>query len=423
MNAAKKRSLLEMNDSTALKYGMLIFLFFTARLFLLSCARNDFSSWITTPYVITYESGFISRAFIGSIVSLFTHYLTLKAFKVLLTAVALVMLALISCLLGRTVAKTDQDLKSAVALFIVLFVSAPVSMTYLLEAHFGRLETFLLIFTLAGLICMKKPGFEWAVPILCIFALATHPGYMVTYMPGLAVPMLYEVYRGKCSPKSLAVFLSSCIIMIGLFIYFQLFSRDALDWASAEEMGKALAQRTELKVGTPMLYLEYFAPFPGWVTDYILPLVKSIALPVGTVLFVLSMPLIIIFAFLWKNSICDTNEKFLKFIYILCLASPLLFIAAAVFGIDWDRQWAPVINCQFIFLFYFIFSKEKSLLNSVKKAEVFFNRHMLILICILVFSALSLLSNNGLLSFRFFDKSVYDKFYESALSNYDYMLG
>lgn len=422
MNASKNHSLIKKNG-LSVQYGILIFLFYAARLFLLSSNRDGFSSWITTPYVITYGAGFIARAFIGSAVSIFTDYLTLKAFKIFITAVALVMLALISFLLGKAVEIAEPDQKSAVAIFVLLFISAPVSMTYLIEAHFGRLEAFLLIFTLTGLICLIKPGFKWLVPVLCVFAMATHPGYMVTYMPGLAIPMLYEVYRSKYSKKSIALFSSACIIMIGLFLYFQLFSRGALGYETAEEMGKALSQHTDMKVGFPMLYLEYFAPFPGWVTDYILPLVKSIALPMSIFLLILSLPIIIIFAVIWKTGICGTDNKFLKFIYILCLASPLIFIAAAVFGIDWDRQWAPVINCQFIYLFYFVFSKEKSLLTAVKKVGEFFNKHFLILACILVFSAMSIFSNNGLLSFNFFDKSIYDRFFETALSNYDYMLG
>jgi len=424
MNAEKNHSLQNKNGLSGVQYGILIFLFFAARLFIFDFGRNNFSSWMTTPYVITYHLGFIGRAFIGSIIALFTDYLTLKEFKFLLAADALVLLALISFLLGKVIAKAESDYKNAVLVFVLLFVSAPVSMTYLLGTHYGRLETFLLIFTLVGLIALKKPGFKWAVPFICFAAIATHQGYLVTYMPALAIPMLYEVYRSKYSKKSIIIFSSSCAVLIGFFIYFQIFSRGQLDFATAEEMGKALSQHTDMKIGFPMLYLEYFAPFPQWVTDYVIPFTRSMDIPVvGIALLTVSIPLIIVFGVIWKSSIHNAENKFLKFIFILCSVAPLAFIPAAIFGNDWERWWSAVINCQFIFLFYFVYSKENVLMDSLKGVSEFFRRHTLILIFILVFAGSALFSNLGLLFLHFMDKSIYDHYFGTALSNFDYMLG
>jgi len=424
MNAGKNHSLSNKNGLSGMQYGILIFLFFSARLFLLSFNRDSFSSWMTTPYVITYQLGFIGRAFIGSIIALFTDYLTLKEFKILLVSVALALLTLISFLLGKVIAKTESDSKNTVLLFVLLFVSAPVSMTYLFGTHYGRLETFLLIFTFAALIALKNRRFKWAVPLICFAAVATHQGYLVTYMPALAIPMLYEVYRSKYSKKSIIIFSSGCAVMIGFFVYFQLFSKGQLNFATAEEMGKALSLRTDMKIGLPMLYLEYFAPFPQWVTEYIIPFTKSMDLPVvGIALLTVSIPLILIFGAVWISCIRNAENRFLKLIFILCAAGPLTFIPAAIFGNDWERWWSAVINCQFIFLFYFVFSKEDVLLGSLKKVNDYFQRHTLVLICILVFAGSALFSNLGLLFMHFMDKSIYDHYFGTALSNFDYMLG
>ncbi|MEI6577961.1 MAG: hypothetical protein WCN92_00700 [Eubacteriales bacterium] len=424
MNAAKNHSLQNKNGLSGMQYGIPIFLFFAARFFILFFGRNSFSSWMTTPYVITYKLGFISRAFIGSVIALFTDYLTLKEFKVITVTVTLVLLALISFLLGKVIAKVGSDNKNIILVFVLLFISAPVSMTYLLEAHFGRLEAFLLIFTLTGLLCLKNPRIKWAVPLICFVAISTHPGYLVTYMPGLAIPMLYEIYRSKYSKKSIVIFFSGCIILIGFFVYFQLFSRGQLGFANAEEMGKYLSQQTDMKVGLPMLYLEYFAPFPQWVTEYVIPLTRSMDLPVvGIALLTVSLPLIIIFGSIWIYSIRNAGNNFLKFIFILCLVAPLAFIPAAVFGADWDREWAPVINCQFIFLFYFVYTKEIVITDSLKKVNEFFDRHTLLLLCILTFGGLAMFSNIGTLWMNFMDKSIYNSYFGTALSNFDYMLG
>lgn len=385
MNVFKKHLSTNRDGLSDTQYGIPIFIFFTVRLFLLLYGRNSFSSWMTTPYVITYRLGFIARAFIGSIIAIFTDYLTLRAFKVILVAVALVLLAMISSLIGKVIANSQPDYKNAVLVFAALFISAPVSMMYLLESHFGRLETFLLIFTLVALMCLNKPALKWAVPVLCFAAVATHPGYLTTYVPAIAIPLLYEVYRNKCSKKNSILFFSSCAIMIGFFIYFQLFSRSQLDFETADKMGEFLSKYTDMKIGYQMLYLEYFAPFPEWVIDFIIPFTLSMNGPVSIVLLTVSLPLIIVFGALWKTCIRQAGNKFLKFIFILCAAAPLLFIVAAVFGNDWDRWWSAVINCQFVFLFYFIYRKESAIIDPIKKVKEFFDRHALVLYVVLIF--------------------------------------
>ncbi len=423
MNIVKNYSKAKDNKFLGLWCGILIFLFFFTRLFISFFDRETFSTWITTPYVINYHSGFIARAFIGSVIAIFTDYLTLKQFKIIAFTATLLLIALISFLIGKVITKTHQELKNAVLIFVFFFISAPVSMTYMLEAHFGRFDVYLLLFTLIALVCLRNPVSKWIVPVLCFAAIATHPGYMVTYMPALAIPMLYEVYRSKYSKNSIVIFSSSCFVLIGFFIYFQLFSRGQLDFTAAEEMGRYLSQHTDMKIGMPMLYLEYFAPFPDWVTKWVIPESLSMNLPqVGIALLTVSLPLIVIFWVIWKNSIRNAENKFLKFIFLLCSATPLMFIVSAFFGHDWDRQWAPLINCQFIFLFYFIYSKEVSIMDSLKYLTDYFERHSLILFCILLFASLAMLSNLGTLFLNFWDKNLYDSFFGTALSNFSYML-
>jgi hypothetical protein len=125
----------------------------------------------------------------------------------------------------------------------------------------------------------------------------------------------------------------------------------------------------------------------------------------------------------WRTSFRLADNRFLKGIVLLCACAPLLFIVAAVFGIDWDRQWAPVINCQFIFLFYLVMSKESCILLSVKRISAFFERHSMVFVAILVLSSMALFSDNGMYWLPFFDKAVYDRYFENALTNFDYLLG
>jgi hypothetical protein len=125
MKVSERQSLYKAPGLSGAHYAVMIFLFFAARLFFLSSGRSSFSYWITMPYSITYEHGFIARAFIGSLVSVFTKYLTHTTFYFIITAAALVMIALISVLLGKVIAQAEPDHKNAVVAFVLLFVTRP----------------------------------------------------------------------------------------------------------------------------------------------------------------------------------------------------------------------------------------------------------------------------------------------------------
>lgn len=410
------------------QYSVLIFLFFLVKFLIFGVNRRIiFSSVVSTYYILCYNQGFIPRAFIGSVISLFTNYLTNDVLNIIISVITLLLLALVSIMLAKAISKSAPEFKPATLLFTFLLITAPLSNTYLVERHFGRLDTFLLLFTLLALACLKKPYLKWTVPALCFAAVATHPGYMVTYMPALAIPLLYEVYRNKYSKKSIMLFFSCCLILISFFVYFQYLSPQ-VNFANAEAFGAYLSKHTDMKISNPVLYLEYFSQHlnpltnPNSFTDLMLPMLKNTALPTILVFFAFSFPLIIIFAAVWKIGIRNADNIFLKFIYILCALSPLVFIPAALFGQDWERWWAAVINCQFIFIFYFIISLEKSLMDSLKMITNFFDTHSLILLCILAFSSSLILSNINSFILFIFDRNIWFNFFDKVLTNFEHLL-
>lgn len=411
--------------TTKTKYSILILIFFLIRYFIFSQNRDStFSPSVSVYYVLSYKLGFIPRAFIGSIFALFTDYLNNDILRVVISVVTLFLLAMISVILGKAIGKSEPEFRPAVTLFTFFLVTAPLSHIYLVERHFGRLDTFLLLITIFSLACLRKPFFRWIVPALCFAAVATHPGFMVTYMPALAIPLFYEIYRRKFSKKSIILFASAGVVTISFFLYFQYFAPQ-VSFANAESFGAYLSSRTDMKISVPVLYLEYISPHldrltnPNTYTDLLLPMLRNTAFPTIIVFLAFTFPLIIIFAAVWITSIHNAGNKFLKLIFVSCALSPLAFIPAALFGQDWERWWAAVINCQFILLFYFVISCEKPLLNSIKKACDFFDRHLLILLCILICSSTLMLSNICSFILDIFDKNIWLDFFTNILNHFD----
>lgn len=410
------------------RYSLFIYIFFLLTFFIFTHNKDMiFSPAVSVYYVLSYKFGFIPRAFIGSLLGLFTDYLTLDLLRIVISAITLILLGMVSILLGKAISKSELDYKPSVKLLTLLILTAPLSHTYLIERHFGRLDIFLFFFTLVALICLKKPYIRWAVPFLCFAAVATHPGYMVTFMPALAIPMLYEVYRNNYSKKSILLFSSCCLILVSFFVYFQFLS-PPVDFANAEAFGKYLSEHTDMKISNPVLYLEYFSQHldpltnPNPFTELEIPIAKSIALPIMLVFLAFTLPLLTIFVAVWKESFRKADNKFLKLIFVFCSLSPLAFIPAALFAHDWDRWWAAVIICQFILFFYFILAKEKPFNDSLKMLNEYFDEHAFVIICILIFSSSLTLSNINSFALNVLDKDLWLDFFTKVLPNFDNML-
>ena len=364
-------------------YEILIFAFLLIE-FLFLAFGKVVDAIAMASYLVTYEFGFISKALIGSVFSLFTSRITSGQIYVTAVVSFLILIASISLLLGKLIRNSRQDMRSSVIVFVLLFLSSPLSVTYLLGMYIGRFDTYWIIITLLALIFIKNPVWRWAVPIMCAVAISVHQGYIFSYMPALMVPVLYEVYANKYSKRSFFIFFFSCFSLISLFIVFQVLPAK-IPFNNAVDFSEYLSKSADFPVSPLMLHLVYFAPFSEGYYGYVQPLIASYALPFGFALLVFSLPFLIIFGVIWKKCFSDTGNKFLRFVFLLCAFSPLIFIPISFFLSDWERYWAAVLNTQFVLIFYFIYSNEQVVIDSVKKIGNFFEKHFLLLVLIIVF--------------------------------------
>lgn len=366
------------------QYGMIVFLFLLFE-FAVMKAEGTLDAWLLTHYLITYEFGVIPRGFIGSVISLFTNKITYNLIYYLSIAAFTFLISLISLLLGKAIKTSEPDYKSSTIIFVLLFLASPLSVTYLLGGYFGRFDMYWVILSLLSLVFSKKSVLRWTVPLLCAVAIMIHQGYMLTYMPALAIPLLYEVYRNKYSKRSIALFIISCLSMIVVFLFLQ-FSAKHIPFDNPVDFLNHLSKRAAFTPEITLIFSEFFCSAKDWSLNVILPTLAIIAPRIVLIMLVFSAPLLMIFFYVWKQSFKTAESKFLKFVFLLCAAAPCVFVVAALFAVDLDRWWAAVINNQFIFIFYFIFSKEKSVTESVKRVGEFLKNHLLVLSLMVIFT-------------------------------------
>lgn len=379
----KKNATHNLKKASYIPYEVAFFSFMVFELLVIVYKNSD--AWSTTQYLLNYKFGFSSRFLIGSILSLFTDRVTYKIIFITVIVFLLILIFLIAILLGAVIRACKPDEQSAVTMFAVLFLTSPLSITYLFGIYFAKFDLYWIILTLIAIPLLKNSVTCWLVPFICAAAVLVHQGYMVTYMPAIAIILLIEVYRSNYSKRSVALFWTSCLTMAGLFVVLQLMPK-SISFENAVSFADYLANKADFTPSKEMIWLEYFAEFPDYWLNLHLPLIKSIALPMGCVMLTFSSFLIVIFVYVWKNSFLSTEKKFIRFIFVLCLMAPLMFTVAALFGTDWDRWWAAAVNNQFIIVFYFISVREKVVIDTVKKAGAFFDRHFLLFLLIIIFS-------------------------------------
>lgn len=381
------------------RFEILIFLFLLLEFFMLT-AKNSMGTWEKTFYLLTYEYGFVSRALVGSVFSIFTDFVTDKMIFITAVVSFLFLIFLVSILLGSLIRKSDPTIKHTVILFVTLFLASPFSVTYLLGFHIGRFDAYWIIITLLALAFIKNRILKWSIPFLCGIAVAVHQGYMDTYMPALAIPLLYEIYKNSYSKKSIVLFFTSCLVMITLFSAFQFFPH-SIPFDNPIDFAGHLSTGADFKASAPQLYVEYFAPFREYWIEDITPLMKTFAMPLLSVYVLISLPLFLLFGFIWKNSFTVSENRFQKLIIFLCAAAPLAFIPAALFGLDWDRWWAAFINTQFILMFYFLYSKDSVVVESIKRAGAYFEKHFILFLLLLIYFAFLTFSESATNMFSF----------------------
>lgn len=368
-------------------YEVIIFVFLVAEfLFLASIKTLPSAPFVVTHYLISYEYGFVARGLVGAGFSVLTDSISIRGIFFSAVCVFLFLIVLLSMLLGRILRTSTAENRPVSMLFVALFLASPLSVTYVLGFHFGRLDVYWILLTLLALAMMKHRVLRWFVPLLCASAVLIHQGYVLTYMPGLMIPIVYEIYASKYSKSVMAVFGLCCVTIITLFFYLQ-YAPVSIPFGTAVDYADHLsAKAADFEAYAPMLQQEFFTSASEWAQGIIFPILKLIALPLGLTLFVFSVPLIVIFGFIWTRSLALTSNPYLKVVFLLCLFAPVIFIPAALAATDWDRWWAAVLNNQFIFLFYILYSKEVSVTRAAKAVGDFFERRMLVLLLLLIFT-------------------------------------
>ena len=322
-------------------------------------------------HIYDYRIGFAPRLFIGSIMSLFTDYKSSAFMNRFFNIFCVASIFLFSSVAGQVIRKSDDKVRNMTIILVMLFLAVPYSRIVFFP-RLVSLDRFLVVLTLLALVVINKKGLKWLVPLLIIMSLATYPGYAFTYMPAIAILIVYEVYRNKKSKQSIALCVVGFAVMALGSAYFFLYPGLNI-FDSVEELVAYSLDKTDIRdfVGEFNLKLvlngflfqkpsEFFwnstVPLEGW---------HMLKYELRGVLFLI--PLLIVFFSIWENAIKNSLNKFGKLIYIICMLAPLMRLPMFILSTNFLRGRISVVIGQFFLIFYFLYIGDPIISESSRK--------------------------------------------------------
>lgn len=203
-------------------------------LFALACFVRYFRSQIThyntTLFAMNYDYGFISRGFLGTFWKWLDGILPydLMTYTAVYNFTGLCTVIYFICLFWfyKTALKhsTEKDIRNQQHLIVFLSVFAfPM---FVGKAMFGRLDVYLFIFMLIGMVLIIKEKFEWLIIPMGIICMCIHQGFVFTNANTLLVMLFYKILLGKPEKRKqyIAIFALFFLSISALFLYFEFFS-------------------------------------------------------------------------------------------------------------------------------------------------------------------------------------------------------
>ncbi len=342
------------------------------------------SGYYLIHYLYTFERGYISRGFVGEVISKFTDVVTDDITRTVITIFsALLMLGMTLCI-GKALSRVRFDKEK---LTYVLFVAVVVFMIPMPFEYFYRdikLDKLVWALTLFAVYLADNKIGKWLVPVICALATVVNPIFVFTSMVLIAIILLQEFCSGGMSKKDGILCGITYIAIIALALLAPI-SEKWVDFANAGEMVDFFFERYagELKP----VHRDSFINM--WLIDFFMPVDKALntsfhiyfenfgrGINSAFNLIFVAVPFYTVTGIFWKKVIKAEENKFQKFIYFLSSITIVAAIPAIILSWEFSKYLYNHILVQAGLIIYFIVKGHKPVVETCKEAKEFGKRHL-----------------------------------------------
>ncbi|MCL2513132.1 MAG: hypothetical protein FWF08_04440 [Oscillospiraceae bacterium] len=352
--------------------------------------------YVFSLYLMDYSIGFVSKAFIGSIVSLFVNNYTENLILNIAWCAVLLLFGLLALLLGRLIKKAEKEDKIIIIFLAAFLFLCKIYFTDIIYVLFGYYDIFWLILTLLSVAALRYKKLKWLIPVFCLCAVFINEGYIFLAFGAVFLLLLYETVKKPSKNNILLTAVTSGSVLLST-IYFTFFSYKMIKYTSVDELYEyALAK---LPVQEDLFYRNYGSYyFHLSATDYVPDLSRSyfwnvlkytyeISTIKSNMLFFLFTALLsIVFICFWISIIKKQKRNISKLYYFSCTLFAVTLIPLVFLTSDSGRVCMHFVFSQSLLLFYFYYDKNKSVTANLSRlcGNIIKNPLLIILLLVLI---------------------------------------
>ncbi len=329
-------------------------------------------------YVINYDCGFSSRLLVGAVFSLFfKDTLDIDILTGVLLGVYVAFCFCLSLFVNNHLKKTDFE---AVGVYVAFMTVSPAFVSLL--NYFGVIDIFWFFCVMGALCVVGKKGWRWLVPVFCTIGLAVHEVFLTTYLPVIAIAVLYQFIK---NPKASSfVFVAVCAVIVGISAVYFLILGDSTMKMTSDEMIQFARDRLDVNgKNFDEFYLRSiffwevtdgtgYEGFSGYLKygfdKFIInnnSMIQSIVYFTVSNILVLS-PIIYVLC----KSFGKEKNYGRKFIYFCSLMTTPLFILQLLFSTDTERFSMHWLLSVLFLLLFFVKEKDETLCNVCEQTKI-----------------------------------------------------
>lgn len=361
--------------------------------YLLSIRVPTATGYYLIHYLYTYDHGFVSRGFVGEAISWFTDMVTDDIIRTVISVFSWLLVVAASLCMGKALSYVRKDRASFCK---VLFILAFISILPFSFRHYNvdvRLDKAVWAVTLLAVFLSDRKYLVWLVPALCVLATLINPIFVFTSMILIAIILLQEFRSSGYSRKNLILCVVTYVAIIAMALY-AVSSQGSLGFANAKEMVDYYFARysgtlsEEVYEGFTTYWLpDFFEPVENLLfNEQISVYFEDGIFKSGVFCVLFALPAYTLLVILWKNAIKKEENKMQKFIYFLCMISPVVVIPPVILCWEIPKYLGNNILVQLGLLVYFIVKRHEPVIASLSGITEFFKKHYYIGICALAYA-------------------------------------
>ena len=363
------------------RYELSLFCALASNFLLFFTKEQIMTDAIYPIHLVDTKFGFISRTFVGTITGFLWEHPTKNQVAFFHSLIVLLTFASVAVFFGKCIRNADEKLRTPLLLLCLFFTVSP----YGFRTYINLFDLLDIYWVLCAALCLlatdnKKTVF--LIPLFIFLGEWVHFTFFLAFMP-----LIYILCFNKClKEKNRNYYILTGIMLIvsvSATLYFSFTSHylkvsDFTDFADyiIEKAGDKIT-KFEVYCGEQFrspddfnydFYIEKLG-LPEWVkyetsafkkgiyTYFFLAFIDG-SLSKMIADYILASPLIAFFIPIWHKACKVTADKKERFIYFLCLITPLVGVFSTIFSSDTSR-WLSIMLIQNLFLLT-LFIKEKS---------------------------------------------------------------